>query len=276
MTVIFNPKPRWIAVITVIIRKKTLESPPCISVIIFAEMVLPRKYFRLHFRGFMLVVVVLFVDQFCDGLVHSIHEKLWPTSANCLCSQIQFWFPLHIYLIDNKLQIPTRASILVFPRIQPFRSDDFSSLATVYSRHVTGSADCRNLSVCIVMKNCPTSTVVRNPASVQNWLTRFCCDGLSSRSWYFCNRSSCKKSSVESVGVLINELVCTNNGSDCPVKTTLTVLTWKTMYSSHKSETAPSRLSWFTEVFENSFNLFTINAQVYWQFSTSSAFERSS
>ena len=144
-------------------------------------MVLPRKYFRLRFRNFMLVVVVLFVDQFCDRLVHSIHEKLWPTSANCLCSQIQFWFPLHIYIIDNKLQIPIRASILVFPRIQPFRSDDFSSLATVYSRHVTGSADCKNSSVSFVMTYCPTSTVVKNPASVQNWLTR--CYGKSSHSF---------------------------------------------------------------------------------------------
>ena len=52
------------------------------------------------------------------------------------------------------------------------------------------------------MKYCPTSTVVRIPASVPNLITRFCRDSLSTRSWYFCNRSSsCAGSSVKGVGV---------------------------------------------------------------------------
>ena len=51
------------------------------------------------------------------------------------------------------------------------------------------SVNCKNSSVCFVMKYCPASTVVRNPASVQNLITRFCCDSLSTRSWYFCNMS---------------------------------------------------------------------------------------
>ena len=34
---------------------------------------------------------------------YSSHEKFWSTSENCLCLQIQFWFPLHIYLVSNKL-----------------------------------------------------------------------------------------------------------------------------------------------------------------------------
>ena len=38
--------------------------------------------------------------------------------------------------------------ILVFPRIQPFGSVDFSSLSKVYSRHVTDSANCENSTVC--------------------------------------------------------------------------------------------------------------------------------
>ena len=33
-------------------------------------------------------------------------------------------------------------TILVFPRIQPFGSDDFSSRGNENSRHVTGSANC--------------------------------------------------------------------------------------------------------------------------------------
>ena len=68
--------------------------------------------------------------------------------------------------------------ILVFPRIQLFGSVDFSSRDNLYSRHVTGSVNCENSSVSFVMKYCPTSTVVRNPASVQNKVTRFCCDSL--------------------------------------------------------------------------------------------------
>ena len=109
--------------------------------------------------------------------------------------------------------------ILVFPRIQPFGSDDFSSLGKVYSRQATDSVNCECSSVFFVMKYCPTSTVVKNPASVKNLFTRFCCDNLSTRSWYFYNRSSCARSSVESVGVFINDLVGTNNGSHGPTIT---------------------------------------------------------
>ena len=73
----------------------------------------------------------------------------------------------------------------------------FSSLGKVYSRHATDSVNCETSSVSSVMKYCPTSTVVRNPASVQILITRFCCESLYIRSWNFCNRSSCAGSSVE-------------------------------------------------------------------------------
>ena len=55
----------------------------------------------------------------------------------------------------------------------------------------------RNSSMSFIMRNCPRSTVVKNPASVQNQITRHCCENLSTRSWYFCNRSSCARSSVQ-------------------------------------------------------------------------------
>ena len=93
-----------------------------------------------------------------------------------------------------------------FPRIQPFGSDEFSSLGKVYSRHATGSVNCENSSVSLVMRYCPTSTTVRNPATVQILITRFGCESLSTRSWYFCNKSCCARSSVEGVGVVINKL----------------------------------------------------------------------
>ena len=95
---------------------------------------------------------------------------------------------------------PNTGPILVFTRIQPFVSDEFSSFGKVYSRQATESVSCENFSVSFVMKYCPTSTVVRNPASVQNLITRSCCDNLSIHSWYLCNRSSsCAGSWVESV-----------------------------------------------------------------------------
>ena len=59
----------------------------------------------------------------------------------------------------------------MFPRIQPFGSDELSSLGKVYSRQATESVNCENSSVSSVMKHCPTSNVVRNPASVQILIT---------------------------------------------------------------------------------------------------------
>ena len=63
----------------------------------------------------------------------------------------------------------------------------FHLVAKVYSRQVTGSINCENSSVSFVMKYCPTSTVFRNPAPVQIFITRSCCESLSTRSLYFCN-----------------------------------------------------------------------------------------
>ena len=118
-----------------------------------------------------------------------------------------------VVLTLGKLVVTSHTSpILVFPRIQPFGSDNFSSLGKVYSRHATASVNCENSSVSFVTKYCPTSTVVRNPATVQNLITRFCCDSLSTRSWYICNRSSCAGSSVEGVGVFVNKLLAQTMG----------------------------------------------------------------
>ena len=129
--------------------------------------------------------------------------------------------------------------MLVFPRLQPFGSDYFSSLGKVYSRQATDSVNCENSSVSFVMKYCPTPTVLRNPQSVQNLITRFCCDSLSTRSLYLCNKSSCAGTLFEGVSVFVNKLAGLNNGSDCPASTSLPALTWQAVYSSHKSETAP-------------------------------------
>ena len=86
--------------------------------------------------------------------------------------------------------------ILVIPRIQPLGSVDFSSRGKVYSRHVTGSTNCKISSVCFVMKYCPTSTVFRNPASVQILINRSRCGSFSTRSLCYCNKFSCARISI--------------------------------------------------------------------------------
>ena len=130
--------------------------------------------------------------------------------------------------------------MLVFPRIQPFGSDVSSSLGKVYSRQATESVNCENFSsVSFVMKYCPTSTVVRNPATVQKLLTLSCCDNFSIRSLYLCNRSSsgCAESSVKGMCVFIT--FGTNNGLDCNSTTGLPFLSWQESHCSHISATAP-------------------------------------
>ena len=51
-----------------------------------------------------------------------------------------------------------------------------------------------------ISTNCPTSTVVRNPALVQNLFNLSCCDNFSIRSLHLCNRNSfCAGSSFKSM-----------------------------------------------------------------------------
>ena len=112
------------------------------------------------------------------------------------------------------------------------------SLGKVYSRQATASVNCENYSVSFVMKCCPSSTTVRNPASVQNLLNLSCCDNFSIRSPYLCNSNSlCVGSSLfKSTFVLItfgtNEerhngssrvirFIFFTNFCDCTVKTEL-------------------------------------------------------
>ena len=58
--------------------------------------------------------------------------------------------------------------IFVFPWIQPFGFDASSSLGRVYSRQAT-VWNCERSPVSFVLKYCPFSTTLRNPASLQNF-----------------------------------------------------------------------------------------------------------
>ena len=138
----------------------------------------------------------------------------------------------------QQVETSNTSPILVFPRFQPFGSDVSSSVGKVYSRQATGSVNCENSSVSFVMKYCPTSTVVRNHASVQNLLNLSCCDNFSLRSPDLCNRRSlwARSSLSKSTSVLIT--LGTNEELDCPLTAGCPVLSWNVPYSSHISATA--------------------------------------
>ena len=76
----------------------------------------------------------------------------------------------------------------MFPWIQPFGCDAASSLGTVYSRQATALNWVRS-PVSSVIKYCPFSTTLRNPASMQNLLNLSCCHSFSIRSSYCSNRN---------------------------------------------------------------------------------------
>ena len=121
-----------------------------------------RKIFDLHLRGFLLVVVVLLVAQVRDQLSQAMRNSDPRVRMVFVTDSILISTP---YLPCRQQVVTSNAGpILVFPLFQPSGSDVFSSLGKVYSRQATASVNCENSSVSFVMKYCPTSTVVRNPA----------------------------------------------------------------------------------------------------------------
>ena len=112
---------------------------------------------------------------------YSSHEKLWHTSANCLCLQIQFWFPLHIYLVVSWLwDFQYGAQFWCSVESNFLGQMIFHLVAKCNSRQSTRCVNCKNSSVSFSQ----WSTVRRQPlsrilASVQNLITRFCCESLS-------------------------------------------------------------------------------------------------
>ena len=100
-------------------------------------------------------------------------------------------------------------------KVQQKKKQSAPLAGKVYSRQATESVNCENSSVSFVMKYCPTSTVVRNPASLQNLLNLSCCDNFSIRSLNLRKRYySCAGSSFTGMFVFIT--FGTNDESDCP------------------------------------------------------------
>ena len=134
----------------------------------------------------------------------------------------------------------------------------------MYSRQATESVNFENSWVSFVMNYCPTSTVVRNPASVHNLITRFCWDSLSTRSWYICNRSSCARQKCVCLHLTWHKqrvrLSC-QNMSPCSNMAGFTFFTqiWD---CSVNTELINSN-----NCAKNSFNRSLVSAKMYWQFS---------
>ena len=68
-----------------------------------------------------------------------------------LVHRLNFNF-LDIYLVGSQVVTSNTGPILVFPRIKPYGSDEFSSLGKVYSRQATEFVNCENSSVSFVIE----------------------------------------------------------------------------------------------------------------------------
>ena len=126
----------------------------------------------------------------------SIHEKFWPTSESCLCSQIQFWFPLHVHLANNWLWLPIRVQFWCSLESNLSGQLDLSSRGEVYARHVTGSANCKNSSVYFVMKKIVRLQLFSGILHQYKSWTIYGCVNVSTRSLCFCNGFSCARIAV--------------------------------------------------------------------------------
>ena len=128
------------------------------------------------------------------------------------------------------------------------------------------------------MKYCPTSTVVRNPASVQSLLNLSCCDNFSIRSLYLCNiNSSCAGSPFKGMFVLIT--LGTNDGLDCPLTTgsPLTIVKGFIFFTHFCDCSVKTELIYRKNCAKISFNrFFKVGAIVYRQFSTTFALKHTS
>ena len=198
---------------------------------------LQRKFFRLHLRGFLFVVVVLFDAQVRDQLIQSMRNsdpRVKIVFVYRFNSNFSFIFTLLVAGCDFH-----NGPTFGIPSIPTFRVRWFfiSWQGVLTTCH--WFCELWELFSVLCHKYCPTSTVVKNPQSVQILITRFCCESLSTRSLYFCNKSSCEGTSVGGVGVVLNKHAGSNNGSDWSASTSLSVLAWQILYSSHTSETAP-------------------------------------
>ena len=120
------------------------------------------------------------------------------------------------YLPCKQLVVTSNTGpIFVFPWIHPFGCDAASSLGRVYSRQATAWY-CEISALSFVMKYCPISTTLRNPASIQNLLNLSCCDNFLFRSPYCCDRRFWFVGSSQSKETSVLITLSTSEELDCP------------------------------------------------------------
>ena len=144
-----------------------------------------RTIFELHIRGFLHVVVVLLVDQVCDQLVRWMiksDQRVRIVFVYRLNSDFHSVFTLQTTGCD--FQYGSNFDVLLNPT---FRVKYFSYLGKMNSRQATETVNCESSLGSFAMKYSLTSIVVKNLISIQNLITRSCCDNLSTCSWYLCN-----------------------------------------------------------------------------------------
>ena len=130
-----------------------------------------RKIFELHLRGVLLVVVLSFSLLLLKSVTNlfkpwEILTHEWELSL--LKDSILISSP-YIYLVGNWLWLPIRAQFWCSLESNLLGQMIFHLLAKCTHDKTTGSVNCDNSSVSFVMKYCPTSTVVKNPASVKKF-----------------------------------------------------------------------------------------------------------
>ena len=105
-----------------------------------------RRFFELHFWRFLLIVVQI-RDKTCLN-----HEKCWAKSENCRGSWTWIWYQ-SIFTLQK--HVATSINLWV----------------AMYSRQAT-AWNCENSAVSFVMKYCPFSTTLRNPACIHTKFTQ--------------------------------------------------------------------------------------------------------
>ena len=168
---------------------------------------------------------------------YSSHEKFWPASENCLCLQIQFFCPLHIYIVGKWLWLPTRAQF-------------WCSLKSNLSGQIMFISWKSGLTTCHwFCKLCEFFSVFcREVLSHFNRCQESCINTKFNHTillWGPFNSFLVLLQQIFLCRIIGRRCRCfrqqtcwLKQWSDCPASTSLPVLTWQALYSLHKSETA--------------------------------------
>ena len=191
------------------------------------------KHFRIRCGGFLLIVVVLLVDQICDQLVQSMRNsdpRVRIVFVYRFNSNFHSIFTLQITGCDfqhgSNFGVPLNPTFRlswIFVSWQSVLTTlhwfcKLWELVSVLCHEVLNDFNC-------FQESCLHTSLYH---SILLWK-------LSTRSLYFCNKVSCAGISIECLGVVINKSAGAKSGSDYSATTSVPVLVWQPVYSSHTS-----------------------------------------